>query len=79
VLAVGDSGVRNLDLTLLDANAREVDRDDGPDARPIVRVCPSANGHFRMQVRMSSGTGAVLLRRLPLAARHPRAPSVSRA
>lgn len=58
VLAVGDSGVRNLDLTLLDANAREVDRDDGPDARPIVRVCPSANGHFRMQVRMSSGTGA---------------------
>lgn len=58
VLAVGDSGVRNLDLTLLDANAREVDRDDAPDARPIVRVCPSANGHFRMQVRMTSGTGS---------------------
>lgn len=58
ILAVGDSGVRNLDLTLLDAGGREVDRDVATDARPIVRVCPTANGHYRMQVRMTSGTGA---------------------
>jgi len=58
LLAVGDSGVRNLDLTLLDSSGREVDRDVAADARPIVRVCPSAAGHYRMQVRMASGSGA---------------------
>lgn len=60
ILAVGDSGVRNLDLMLLDATGREVDRDVAADARPIVRVCPPANGHYRMQVRMASGTGAYI-------------------
>jgi hypothetical protein len=57
ILAVGDSGVRNLDLTLLDASGREVDRDVASDTRPIVRVCPSTDGHYRMQVRMTSGSG----------------------
>lgn len=58
ILAVGDSGVRNLDLTLLDAGGREVDRDDAGDSRPTVRACPSADGHYRMRVRMMSGTGS---------------------
>ncbi len=57
ILAVGDSGVRNMDLTLLDASGHEVDRDDAGDARPTVRVCPTATGHFRMRVRMMSGMG----------------------
>ena len=57
ILAVGDSGVRNLDLTLLDASGTEVDRDDAGDTRPTVRVCPAADGHYRMRVRMMSGTG----------------------
>ena len=57
ILAVGDSGVRNLDLTLLDQSGTEVDRDDAPDTRPTVRVCPTADGHYRMRVRMMSGTG----------------------
>jgi hypothetical protein len=57
ILAVGDSGVRNVDLTLLDATGHEVDRDDAGDARPTVRVCPTADGHYRMRVRMMSGTG----------------------
>ncbi len=58
ILAVGDSGVRNVDLTLLDESGHEVDRDDAGDARPTVRVCPTADGHFRMRVRMMSGSGA---------------------
>ena len=57
ILAVGDAGVRNMDLTLLDAAGHEVDRDDAGDSRPTVRVCPTATGHFRMRVRMMSGTG----------------------
>jgi hypothetical protein len=57
ILAVGDSAVRNLDLTLLDAAGTEVDRDDAADTRPTVRVCPTADGHYRMRVRMMSGSG----------------------
>jgi hypothetical protein len=57
ILAVGDSGVRNVDLTLLDTSGHEVDRDDAGDARPTVRVCPTANGDYRMRVRMMSGAG----------------------
>ncbi|MBZ0115501.1 MAG: hypothetical protein K8H88_00805 [Sandaracinaceae bacterium] len=58
ILAVGDASVRNLDLRLLDARGAEVDRDDGPDARPTVRVCPRTSGHYTMQVRMTQGSGA---------------------
>jgi hypothetical protein len=58
ILAVGDSGVRNMDLTLLDSAGHEVDRDDAGDSRPTVRVCPTATGHYRMRVRMMSGTGS---------------------
>jgi len=57
ILAVGDSGVRNLDLMLLDSAGHEVDRDDAADSRPTVRVCPTADGHYRMRVRMMSGVG----------------------
>ncbi len=58
ILAVGDSGVRDMDLTLLDATGREVDRDEAGDARPTVRVCPRTTGHYRMRVRMRSGSGS---------------------
>lgn len=57
ILAVGDTGVRDLDLHLLDPSGREVDRDVANDARPTVRVCPEASGNFYMQVQMSSGSG----------------------
>lgn len=57
ILAVGDGGVRDLDLLLLDGGGDEVDRDIAVDARPTVRVCPQRSGNFYMQVRMTDGTG----------------------
>lgn len=58
VLAVGDSGVRDLDLLLLDPRGREIDRDVEQDARPIVRVCPERSGDYAIRVRMANGEGA---------------------
>lgn len=57
ILAVGDSGVRDMALSLRDAQGREVDRDEAGDARPTVRVCPQATGNYTMVVRMVSGSG----------------------
>jgi hypothetical protein len=58
ILAVGDTGVRDLDLVLLDARGNEVDRDIAEDARPTVRVCPRESGRFSMRVRMTTGEGS---------------------
>ena len=58
ILAVGDGGVRDLDLVLVDQSGNEVDRDLAQDARPTVRVCPDHSGDFQMQVRMTGGAGS---------------------
>ena len=58
ILAVGDNGVRDLDLTLLDARDQTIDRDVETDARPVVRVCAPSTGQYKMQVRMFSGQGS---------------------
>ncbi len=58
ILAVGDGGVRDLDLAVLDASGNAIDRDVEADARPVVRVCPERSGESRIQVRMASGGGA---------------------
>jgi hypothetical protein len=57
LLAVGDSGVRDMSLSIHDASGREVDRDEAGDSRPTVRVCPESSGHYTMRVRMVSGFG----------------------
>lgn len=58
ILAVGDGGVRDLDLHLLDPSGREVDRDIAQDPRPTVRVCPQRSGSYQMQVEMTAGAGS---------------------
>lgn len=57
ILAVGDTGVRDLDLAVLDAAGQAIDRDVEADARPVVRVCPERSGESRIQVRMANGGG----------------------
>ena len=57
ILAVGDNGVRDLDLLLVDGGGSTVDRDVEQNPRPIVRVCPTRSGAFRMQVKMFAGEG----------------------
>jgi hypothetical protein len=56
ILAVGDAGVRNLDLIVQDGS-RIIDRDVETDARPIVRVCPETSGSQTIRVSMTSGQG----------------------
>ncbi len=57
ITAVGDSGIQDLDLALLDAGGREVDRDHAQDARPVVRVCPQTTGQFTVRVTATAGAG----------------------
>jgi hypothetical protein len=57
ILGVGDNGVRDLDLVLVDGSGRELDRDVETDARPVVRVCAQQTGEYRMNVRMFAGQG----------------------
>jgi hypothetical protein len=57
IVAVGGNSVRDLDLALTDPRGREVDSDEGTDARPIVRVCADDSGTFLMKVKMTQGQG----------------------
>ncbi|MFO0695759.1 MAG: hypothetical protein U0230_19515 [Polyangiales bacterium] len=57
ILAVGDNGVRNLDLIVTDRIGRALDQDVENDARPIVRTCPTQTGDQTIQVRMTAGSG----------------------
>lgn len=58
ILAVGDNGVRDLDLILTNSAGQEVDRDVETDGNPIVRVCADQSGQYNIRVRMFSGQGA---------------------
>ena len=58
ILGVGANSVRNLDLILHGPDGSAIDRDMADDARPIVRVCTQNSGAYRMQVKMSEGSGA---------------------
>jgi len=57
IVAVGAGSVRNLDLILLGQNGQPVDRDVAEDSRPTVRVCAEESGQYRMQVKMTEGSG----------------------
>jgi hypothetical protein len=57
ILAVGDNAVRDLDLTLLNAQGRELDQDEQDNAEPIVRVCPSETTEVSARVEMTDGVG----------------------
>lgn len=60
-VAMGDSTVENLDLSLLAANGSPIDRDQRRDARPIVRHCTTVGGTFTMEVAMRAGSGPYVL------------------
>jgi len=57
IIGAGDSGVRDLDIIMLDENYNEIDRDRKRDATPIVEVSPRWSGTFYIGVLMYSGSG----------------------
>lgn len=58
LLAVGDNGIRDIDLEILDPTGRPIDRDIEEDARPVVRVCPRTSGAHQMKVKLYRGAGS---------------------
>ena len=62
VVAVGESSVSDLDLFLYDPGGYKIGWDRGSDATPVVRVCTSVEGRYRLRARMYAGTGAYALR-----------------
>ncbi|MBX3212663.1 MAG: hypothetical protein KF850_11565 [Labilithrix sp.] len=57
VVALGAGGVRDLEVTLLDADGKPVARDSTVDAQASVRACPERAGRFTLHVRMARGAG----------------------
>lgn len=57
ILAVGDNGVRDMNLVMLDPSGKALDRDIEQNARPVVRVCPQKSGQFTMRMQMVQGSG----------------------
>lgn len=56
IVALGDSGVRNLDLTLLDAGGRVLDRENETSGRAVVRTCSSEARSVRLVMADGGGT-----------------------
>ena len=62
VVAVGEGSVSDLDLFLYDPAGFKIGWDRGSDATPVVRVCTSVEGTYRLRARMFAGAGPFGLR-----------------
>ncbi len=60
VVAMGGAGVRDLDVTLVDASNHPVAHDTTHDAQAVVRACVDTPGTYTMVVRMAAGAGDFL-------------------
>ncbi len=62
VLAAGESGVRDLDLAVIDPHGATLQRDASDDASPTLGVvaplCPAAAGDYRVALHLEAGEGA---------------------
>ncbi|MBX3234392.1 MAG: hypothetical protein KIT84_38200 [Labilithrix sp.] len=57
LVAIGGADVRDLDLTVLDAEDKQLGKDTTADAEAAVKVCPSLGGRFTAVVKMTRGSG----------------------
>jgi hypothetical protein len=58
-LAVSNPGT-DLDMTLVDPDGREVERDDAADNYPVVRYCPTKSGTYKVKLIMFRGQGEAI-------------------
>jgi len=77
ILAVGSPGVEDLDIYLFDPGAWQVAWDRGRDSSPVVRICPSVAGEYRLRVKMYGGSGEYGLQVFGDVAVHANDPSTS--
>ena len=59
-VALGESGVGNVDVIVRDASGSELARDRTEDAQAATQFCPSYAGRFDVVVRMTRGGGSYL-------------------
>ena len=57
IVAIGGPGVRDLDVSLLDADDKPVAHDTTKEPQATLRTCPAAAGHFTLVVKMAAGAG----------------------
>ncbi len=60
VVAMGGTGVRDLDVVVQDENGNALGHDATHDSQAVVRVCTDHAGTYTMLVRMASGSGDFL-------------------
>ena len=56
-VALGGSGVANVDVRVLDAQGEEVGRDTTVDRQAAAQACPDSNGEHHVVVSMAEGDG----------------------
>ncbi|MBN8616907.1 MAG: hypothetical protein J0L92_40365, partial [Deltaproteobacteria bacterium] len=59
-VALGESGVGNVDVIVRDASGSELARDRTEDAQAATQFCPSYAGRFDVVIRMTRGGGSYL-------------------
>ncbi len=59
-VALGESGVRDIDVIVRDAADRELARDNTVDAQAAAQFCPRETASYRVAVRMTRGSGDFL-------------------
>ncbi len=60
-VAFAGGGVRDVDVTLLDANNQRVAGDTSHDTQASVQFCPTARGRYTLALRMAAGGGTYTL------------------
>lgn len=57
IVAIGSQGVRDLDLTLLDADDKPVAHDTTNEPQATLRTCPDKAGRYTLVVKVAAGAG----------------------
>jgi len=60
-MAFGSEGVRDVELTVVNAQGQTVAQENAHEAQAGVRFCPSARGRFQVTARAAQGGGLVTL------------------
>lgn len=58
VIAVGDRGIENLDVTLYGSDGHAIDQEHDDGSTAIVRACPNETGTHKLRVSMVRGGGS---------------------
>ncbi|MBK8169216.1 MAG: hypothetical protein IPK60_02590 [Sandaracinaceae bacterium] len=59
IVARASEGVRDVDVSLFDADGAEVGRDLRGDAEPVLEHCPASPGQYRVDAKAFTGAGAI--------------------